>query len=189
MPDLAGADSAAEAEDSVVAVLEGGDLVAEGSAVVALEGDGLVAEEVSVEANSEVEGLGVETLAEGASAVSVSLVAISEPDEIGAPVVVQAALAKAATFPVTARTSSRGTEEWISDSRTARTGAVRISKIVRTGVVKISRIGRTGVVRISKIVKMHMMTTGMITGMAPTIPVAAGTDGVGITVDWLWALA
>lgn len=174
--------------DLVVEVLEVEDsTAAEVSVVVALEGEVSVAEGVSAvetkgvvgsEANSEVEALGVETLAEAALAASVNPAVISEPDEIGAPVVVQATSARAATWQVTARTSSRGTEEWINDSRTD-----------RTGVARTSRIDRAGAARTSRTVKMHMMTTGMTTGMAPTIPVAAGTDGVDIIVDWRWALA
>jgi hypothetical protein len=205
MPDLVAADLVEE--DSTVVALEGEDLVEEVSeaddsvaavsAVAVLEAVVSVAEEVSEvetkgvegsEANSEVEELGVVNLAEAVSEASASLAVISEPVGIGAPVVARAASARAETLPVTARTSSRGTEEWIKDNRTDRTGAARISRTVRAGVVKISRTVRTGAARISKTVKMHMMTTGMTTGMAPTIPVAAGTDGVDIIVDWHWAL-
>jgi hypothetical protein len=168
MPDLAAAADSAEVVGSVVAVLEADDL-----GVVDLEVVDLGV--VHSGANSEVEELGVETLAEVASEASASLVGILEPDGIGAPAVVRAASARAETLPVTARTSRREMGEWHSDSKTAKTRGA-----------KINRTDKIGVARISKTAKMHMMTTGMITGMAATIQVAAGTDGVDIMADWRW---
>jgi hypothetical protein len=179
MPDLAAAADSAEVVGSVVAVLEADDL-----GVVDLEVVDLGV--VHSGANSEVEELGVETLAEVASEASASLVGILEPDGIGAPAVVRAASARAETLPVTARTSRREMGEWHSDSKTGRIGAARTSKTAKTRGAKINRTDKIGVARISKTAKMHMMTTGMITGMAATIQVAAGTDGVDIMADWRW---
>ena len=195
MPDLGAEDSVEEvlgvAVSGAVAALEGEevleeeDLVAVGSVAVALEEEDSVEEGVSAaEANSEVEELGAVTLAEVVSEASASLAVISEPVGIGAPVVARAASARAETFPVTARTSSREMGEWIKDRKIDRTGVARTSRTDRVGAARISKTVRT----LPRTCRKIMMTTGMTTGMAPTIPVAAGTDGVDIIVDWRWAL-
>ena len=135
MPDLAVADLgagdsaavASEVEGSVVA-LEADDLAVVVSEAVALE----VVDLAEVEVCSEAGELGEVTLAEAVSEASASLAVISEPDGIGAPVVVRAVSGKVETLLVPARTSSRETVEWSKDRKTVRTGAVRISKTVRT---------------------------------------------------------
>ena len=59
-----------------------------------------------------------------------------------------------------------------------------ISRTDRTRVARISKTDKAGVAKISKTDRIHMMTTGITTGMAPTIPVADGAGGVDIIADW-----